>query len=96
MLLIITKGRLRRGASEPFKKAIKPFIEASRTDEGNISYELFESVKNSDVVTFIARWEDETAFKKHNASPHFKQVVPKLLKFLRITKLEETTYKPVL
>jgi quinol monooxygenase YgiN len=96
MIVVVTQGRLRHGASEAFRVAVKAFIEASRNDEGNISYDLFEAVDDSDRIMFIARWEDELAFKRHNASKHMKKVLPALLRYLRIATMRENKYKQAL
>jgi quinol monooxygenase YgiN len=56
---------------------MKPPAEGNRTAAGNISCDLCEDVKNPDIFTFAERLEDEETVKKHQASVHFKQAIPK-------------------
>ena len=78
MLIIVAKNTLKSGCIDAFKEAAMPLIEASRAEEGNISYDLFEDINNPNVLTFIEKWENEAAIEIHNNSSHFLSIVPKL------------------
>jgi quinol monooxygenase YgiN len=51
--------------------AIETVVEATRKEEGNISYDVFEDVTNPQRFTFIENWQSQSAIASHNASAHF-------------------------
>ncbi|MDR1919388.1 MAG: antibiotic biosynthesis monooxygenase [Tannerellaceae bacterium] len=62
-----------------FKEEVLPVIQAvvagTRTEPGNISYDVFEDVNNPLRFTFIEHWKSQSAIEAHNASPHFLEFV---------------------
>jgi quinol monooxygenase YgiN len=48
----------------------KPLIEASRTHEGNISYNLYRDVLDDSLI-FIEKWESQEALQAHMQTPEF-------------------------
>ena len=81
MIVIIAKSVIKPGMAEEFKKAVRPLIEASQKEAGCISYDLYEDMKNPDILTFIEQWKDEAAIQTHNSSEHFTTIVPTLAAF---------------
>jgi len=77
MIIIVAKNFVAEGKAEEFKALAKPLIEASRKEEGCISYSLFEDIKDGNILTFIEEWKSEEAIKIHNSTPHFTATVPK-------------------
>jgi quinol monooxygenase YgiN len=51
--------------------AIEAVVEATRREEGNISYDVFEDTANPLRFTFIENWKSQSAIASHNASAHF-------------------------
>lgn len=51
--------------------AIEAVVEATRLEEGNISYDVFEDRDNILRFTFIENWKSQDAISSHNASAHF-------------------------
>ena len=94
MITIIAKNTVKPEMVEAFKTAARPLIEASQKEAGCIFYDLYEDVKNPSILTFIERWRDEDAIAKHNASEHFKAIVPSLGAFC-IGASEVSLYKMV-
>jgi quinol monooxygenase YgiN len=94
MIVIVAKNKLKPGAAADFIEAAKPLIEASRAEEGNISYELFVDVKDPDTLTFVERWQDEEAVAAHNVAPHFTGALPQLGAFAA-APMEINVYAPV-
>lgn len=48
----------------------KPLIEASRTHEGNISYNLYRDILD-DSLMFVEKWESPEALEAHMQTPEF-------------------------
>jgi quinol monooxygenase YgiN len=51
--------------------AIEAVVKATRQEEGNISYDVYEDINNSLRFTFIENWKSQSAIASHNASAHF-------------------------
>jgi quinol monooxygenase YgiN len=56
-------------------KAIKTVVDATRKETGNISYNVFEDVKNPLKFVFIEKWKSQAAIDSHNKSAHFNEFV---------------------
>ena len=93
MIIIIAKNIVKPENKAAFIAIAQPLIEASRTESGNISYDLFEEIGNPNALTFIERWRDEAAIETHNSSEHFTSIVPKLGE-LGTGEKNVTLYKP--
>ena len=55
--------------------ALHTLVNATREEEGNLSYDLYCDINNPLTYIFIEEWESENAIDKHNASPHFLHFV---------------------
>ena len=53
-------------------------VERSAAEEGNITYTLNQDINNPRAFAMIEIWKDQDAIDKHNASEHFRTLVPKL------------------
>ena len=78
MITIVAKNTIRPGMADGFKKTARPLITASQNEAGCISYDLFEDIKNPNILTFIEQWKDEAAIAEHNQTAHFTAIVPQL------------------
>ena len=77
MITIVAKSLIKHERIEEYKLLTVRLINESRKEKGCISYNLYEDIKNCNVLTFIEEWEDEEAIKNHNNSEHFTSIVPK-------------------
>ncbi|MDR1557515.1 MAG: antibiotic biosynthesis monooxygenase [Tannerellaceae bacterium] len=55
--------------------AIEAVVKATRQEEGNISYDVFEDINTPLRFTFIENWKSQSAIASHNASAHFLEFV---------------------
>ena len=78
MINIVAKNYIAEGKADEFKALAKPLIEASRKEEGCISYSLFEDIHDKNILTFIEEWKSIEAIQIHNYSPHFTSIVSTL------------------
>jgi quinol monooxygenase YgiN len=94
MITIIAKSIVKEGMKLKFLEKATELIKSSRAEEGCLSYNLYEDINDSKIMTFIEEWIDEKAIQIHNNSEHFTRIVPELAK-LRESKPELNLYKPV-
>lgn len=73
MITIVAKINLKPGMKQAFIEATRGLIAGSRSEAGNISYDLYEEAGGADVMCFIENWRDAAAIEAHNNSPHFKE-----------------------
>ncbi|ASP32540.1 putative quinol monooxygenase [Labrenzia sp. VG12] len=45
-------------------------IEATRREDGCLSYDLHQSVSDPNTLVFVERWQDRQALEAHFATPH--------------------------
>ncbi|NDV68264.1 putative quinol monooxygenase [Dysgonomonas sp. 25] len=66
-------------AKEEYKndivKALHAVVDGTRKEEGNISYDLHQDMKNPLRYIFIEVWKSQEAINSHNQSAHFQQFV---------------------
>jgi len=48
--------------------------DASRAEAGNLRYEYFQPINDSETVLLIDSWADQAAIDAHHASPMMKQL----------------------
>lgn len=77
MIIITARNVLKPGKKDEFREAVRSLIEASRTEEGNISYELYEDMADHEAVCFIECWRDAASINTHNRSDHFTEWIEK-------------------
>jgi quinol monooxygenase YgiN len=78
MITIVAQNTVAADKIEMFKKVASEMVEESRKESGNVSYSLYQDIKNPQVLTFIEVWKDQAAIDAHNRSAHFTGIVPRL------------------
>ncbi|WP_051204935.1 putative quinol monooxygenase [Butyrivibrio sp. VCD2006] len=48
--------------------------EASRAEEGNVKYEYYLPVADSDEVLLVEKWQNADAITQHGQQPHYKRL----------------------
>lgn len=56
-----------------FLEKVKPLIQASQTEEGNISYRLFEDTEDPNAFIMVEQWKDQEAIDFHFQTTHFNE-----------------------
>lgn len=77
MITIVAKSIIKEGKVEEFKKLAEELVRESKKEAGCISYDLFEDINESNILTFIEEWKDMDAIEAHNNTAHFTSIVPK-------------------
>lgn len=94
MLTVVAKAMVKEEKIEEFKKYADEIMKETRKEEGNISYNLYEDSKNSNILTFIEFWRSEEDLQKHFNSKHFKEILPKMGE-LQKSETEINIYKEI-
>lgn len=81
MLKIVASAPVKPECKAQFIETARPLIAASRAEEGNISYDLHESITDPNTMAFIELWKDQAAIDFHNATEHFTTICPKFADF---------------
>lgn len=62
----------REGKEEALRDELINVVQASRKEEGCISYIFHESTENPSTFVFYENWRDEDALNSHINSQHYK------------------------
>lgn len=81
------------GKSDELVAALHSLIQPTHREPGCIRYELNRRTDNPRAISFIEKWEDQTAFDKHCAMPYIKhffdEVRPQLVESFEVKLYEE-------
>lgn len=69
---IVARAEVLPGKEKEFISHAEKCIEATRTEEGNISYNLYQSPFTPCSFIFYEEYKDPSAIRKHATSAHFK------------------------
>ena len=74
MLIVLAHVVTKEGKGAEFIAAAQSCIQATRQEEGNISYTLVASTENDCNFTFVEEWESQDHLNKHVKTEHFAQL----------------------
>ena len=63
---------LKKGQEAAFLKAAQGLIDSTRTEPGNVSYDLYQSPTESTSFFFFEVYKNDAAFQAHANSSHFQ------------------------
>ncbi|GHV06057.1 hypothetical protein FACS189416_6370 [Bacteroidia bacterium] len=72
-LIIIAHVNVHQENIEELQPVFQAVVDATRLEEGNISYDLYEDINDPLKYTFIENWKSQAAIDAHNASAHFQK-----------------------
>jgi quinol monooxygenase YgiN len=79
MINIVAKHFVKRDELDNFITLAKELVsETQKKDAGCIHYDLFQDLKDPQILTIIEEWENEDVLNKHMEAKHFKDIIPKL------------------
>ncbi|WP_394582066.1 putative quinol monooxygenase [Cytobacillus firmus] len=84
MIIIHAGFQIQTDKEEEFLVEIRPLIEASRSEEGNISYDLVKDTEKAGAYTMVELWKDMDAVKFHNQTEHFTSFTATAPKFFTV------------
>lgn len=69
MIVINAKFSIKPEKRKEFLAEVKNLIEATKKEDGCLSYKLFESIDTENEFVMIENWRDQQAVEGHNQSP---------------------------
>jgi quinol monooxygenase YgiN len=73
-LSVVAILMVREGTEDEMRGALAALVPPSRTDQGNLRYEMYADQTESRRFVIVQRWTDETAYVKHDkGSDHIQQ-----------------------
>ena len=70
--IIVARVTVKSGKEKAFLEVAKKLVEATRAEEGNISYTLYQSPEQPTAFIFYEEYKDTAACEAHASSEHFK------------------------
>ncbi len=70
--IIVARVTVKSGKEKAFLEVAKKLVEATRAEEGNVSYTLYQSPEQPTTFIFYEEYKDTAAFEAHASSEHFK------------------------
>ena len=76
MIVLNVTYKCEKDKGERFLEAIgeEGLDEACRAEEGNIKYDYYYPVSETDEILLVEKWRDADALAKHMEEPHFKRL----------------------
>lgn len=82
MIIIHAVSHVQAGKEQAYLADIQELVAASRTEDGNVSYDLYRDPLQDQTFIMVEVWKDAEAVAAHNASAHFTSFVAKAKDFL--------------
>lgn len=73
MLKVMAKVRAKDGCTAPLLGAAEKLVAATRTEEGNRGYELWQSANDNRTLIFDEIWDSVDAWSRHVQTPHLRE-----------------------
>jgi len=82
MIIIHAGFQVKADQENEFLKEVQSLVEASRAEEGNISYDLLKDSEKAGSYTMVELWKDMDAVQAHNQAEHFTTFMTKAPQFM--------------
>lgn len=76
MIKIVARRLIKPECESEYIKLAMEMMEASNAEEGCLGYTLNRCQEDEHRFAVIEYWKDQAAIDAHNASEHFKRIVP--------------------
>ncbi len=92
-VVCVAQFKAKQGKEEELLEALHGLIPATRSEQGNIRYELNQAVDDPRAITFIEKFASQEAFDSHCNTSYIKgffdNVAPKLVESSVVTLYKE-------
>ena len=78
MIKVIAKSVIKEEGIENYLKEVDVLIRETRKEEGCISYDLFQDIKNQNIFFLIEEWESMEALENHKLTDHIISIIPRI------------------
>ena len=72
---LIARHTMRAGTENEVLSLVDELVDASRTEPGNLAFEVYRGVRNPETYVLLERYASNEALAAHRASPHFRRIV---------------------
>ncbi len=72
---VFAKWQVKEGQTAQVLALLKDAAEASRKEEGNLFYDVHQSINDPRTIILFEGYTDEVALNEHRNSPHFQTIV---------------------
>ena len=91
MIIVTAMMDVKSGKKETFINETQSLISATRNEKGCISYNLYASTEDNNVLVMLEEWKDSDALNNHMKTNHFKKF-GKTIKHLLAKEIEINSY----
>jgi len=92
-IVCVAQFTAKEGKEEELLEALHALISFTRSEKGNIRYELNQAIDAPRTITFIEKYASQEAFDYHCNTPYIKEffdtVPPKLVETVVVTLYKE-------
>jgi quinol monooxygenase YgiN len=88
MVYVIAHLRAHAGKGDEVAALAVPLIEATRQEDGCISYDLYRKITEPDVLVFVETWKSRAAVDAHFIEPHLKAFQAAMADLLAEVRIE--------
>jgi len=78
LIRVIAKSYAKSEHLDQLLRLSEEMVRETVKEQGCISYELFQDVKEPNVLVILEEWADEQALEKHMGSEHFTRIIPQM------------------
>ena len=76
MIAVYVKENVKEGMLSEYVEYMREVIRLTKLEEGNIAYDLYETVGEPGECVMIEVWETKEALDRHMVSEHFLKYIP--------------------
>ncbi|WP_343673189.1 putative quinol monooxygenase [Chitinophaga sp.] len=84
-LKIVARFKVTPATRETVLASMLKCAALSKTEEGNIFYDVTEHVSDPDILVILEEWKSQAAIDFHNSTAHFKELVESIAGKAEIT-----------
>ncbi len=91
MIYVVATLTIKPGSLDDVMAAVRPCIEATRQEEGCLSYDIHQSLTQDDTLVYVERWRDMDAIRAHFEMGHMATMRKAVADHITGTKIEIIT-----
>ena len=97
LILLNVIYTVKDGKREEFYNQLcdKEIISKSRNEEGNLKYDYFFSVDNTNDILLLEIWTDSESQQLHSQTPHFLELQELKKQYVQNVRIEKFTCKTI-
>ena len=75
LLTVIASMRAKAGKEDELRAALESLVEPTKTEPGNVNYDLHQGVQDPAVFYFYENWESAEFLQQHSKSPILQETI---------------------